>query len=156
MKTNSNTVALSDSKIVDESTENVIGGYGISRDGTLNLDDEYFGLLYYDIEENPLKYEGQKISITGFVYRKSDFQENEIKIGRIQLPRCGSEDDRVVGLICKSEDSSDFNDDDWVNVKGILIVESYIDPITKLKVYDYYIEADSIDIVQRNSGLTIY
>lgn len=143
-----------DEQIIEKS-EFPLQGYGISSDGAVTLDDKYFGFLYYDIVARPRQYAAQKVVITGFVYKEPGSQQNELKVARIQLPRCGSEENQIVGLICITENASDFKNDEWVTVKGTLIVKSYINPLTKLESYKYYIEPENIEKIQKNSNSTI-
>lgn len=136
-------------------SEQLLQGYGISSDGTVTLDDEYFGYLYYEIEKNPRQYAGQQVVVTGFVHKEPDSQDNELEVARIQLPKCGSEEAKILGLMCTVEDTSDFQNDEWVIVKGTLSVESYINPMTNSERYKYYIEPENIEKIQRNSDYTI-
>lgn len=126
-------------------------GYGISHGGAIVMDDEYFGFLYYDIEANPDKYAAQKVVITGFVYKEPDIQNNEIKVSRILLQKCGSQEDEILGINCIVPNESDYKDDEWVTVKGTLIVKSFLNTNTKKKSYNYYIEPESIEKIEKNS-----
>lgn len=150
-----NITAVTDKTQTMLDSGNLPQGYGISKDGIMNFDDKYFGYLYYEIEKNPSQYASQKVVITGFVYKDPDFQDNELKVARIQLPKCGSEEEQILGLMCIAENASDFENDEWVTVKGTLIVKSYINPMTKSERYSYYLETESIEKIQRNSDYTI-
>lgn len=142
-------------ELIIEKSEYALQGYGISEDGTVTLDDEYFGFLYYEIEATPRKYAEQNVVITGFVYREPEFQNNELKVARIELPKCGSQEDQILGLMCITEDASSFENNQWVTVKGRLKVISYINPKTNSECFKYYIEPESIEKIQRNSGFTL-
>jgi len=142
-----------DKEQIIEKSQQPLQGYGISPEGVVTLDDEYFGYLYYEIEKNSRLYAGREVIVTGFVFKESDF--NEIKVARIQLPKCGSEEEQVLGLMCITEKALDFNNDEWVTVKGTLIVKSYINPRTNSESYKYYLEPESIEKIQRNSDYTI-
>lgn len=145
----------SNNSIYKQVVQNSLEGYGISEDGVVTMDDEYFGFLYGEIEEDPLKYAGQKVVVTGFVYKDSDLQDNEIKVSRILLPLCGSQENQVLGLICLTKNSAEFKNDEWITVNGTLMVTSYINTKTKSKSYKYYIEPESIERINRNSGYTL-
>ncbi len=144
-----------DKEQIIEKSQQPLQGYGISPEGVVTLDDEYFGYLYYEIEKNSRLYAGREVIVTGFVFKESDFKDNEIKVARIQLPKCGSEEEQVLGLMCITEKALDFNNDEWVTVKGTLIVKSYINPRTNSESYKYYLEPESIEKIQRNSDYTI-
>lgn len=131
------------------------GGYGISPEGTVTMDDDYFGYLYYEIEKNPPLYASKEVVVTGFVHKEPGFGDNEFKVARIQLPKCGSEENQILGLMCITEKAADFNNDEWVTVKGTLIVESYINPMTNSERYKYYIVPENIEKIQRDSDYTI-
>lgn len=125
-------------------------GYGISQDGTIIMDDEYFGFLYYDIEQNPDKYAAQKVVITGFVYKDTDIHKNAIQVSRILLQKCGSQEDEILGINCIVPNESDYRNDEWVTVKGTLNVKSFLNTNTKKMNYNYYIVPESIEKVEKS------
>lgn len=129
--------------------------YGIIQDGTIIMGDDYFGYLYYEIEKNPSTYDSRQIVITGFVYKETEFDDNEFKVARIQLPKCGSEENQMVGLMCVTEKAPDFSNGEWITVKGTLVVECYINPMTNTERFRYHIEPESIERIQKNSDCII-
>lgn len=139
----------------EKQSEYTLQDYGITKDGTIIMDDDYFGYLYYEIEKNPCTYDSRQIVITGFVYKETESDDNEFKVARIQLPKCGSEENQMVGLMCATEKAPDFSNGEWITVKGTLVVESYINPMTNTEHFRYHIEPESIERIQRNSDCII-
>jgi uncharacterized repeat protein (TIGR03943 family) len=129
-------------------------GYGIDKDGVVTFDDKYFGYLDYEVQGNPSKYDGKKIVITGFVYKNSDFQKNEFKVARY-LPSNCADDPYVLGLICRTEKAEDFQKDEWVIVKGTLVVETYVDPETSFEYERVYIKPDSIEKIPMRADYSL-
>lgn len=128
-------------------------GYGIAADGTVTLNNKHFAYLNFDIEENPRKYGGQKVDIIGFVERLPGFKENEFKVARIELSRCGSKDNTFIGLVCQTENASDFKTGEWVRVKGNLVVRISKDQVTSFELEDFYIVPESIERVPKQDDV---
>jgi uncharacterized membrane protein YcgQ (UPF0703/DUF1980 family) len=139
---------------VKPDNKNAVRGYGINTDGTVTFYDEYFGYLHYDVESNPRKYNNLKVVIVGFVHRDTNFKENEFKVARLQPSRCAAPP-YVLGLMCRTENATDFNTDEWVMVKGKIVVTSYIDPISKFEYENVYIEPESIEKVPRPDNFVV-
>lgn len=147
-------ISKDEPQIVPKS-EYPIQGYGISPDGVVTFDDKYFGYLHYEIEANTRKYAGQKVVITGFVYKNSDFKNNEFKVARY-LPSNCADDAYVLGLMCRTENATDFKRDEWVTVKGTLIVTIYTDPRTKFEYEEVYLQPESIEKIPMRPDYSLW
>ena len=63
--------------------------------------------------------------MTGYVINGSDvFAEDEFALARLVMTCCVA-DLSPVGVICKYENASHLNADDWYNVEGTLVAGSY-------------------------------
>lgn len=69
-------------------------------------------------EENPRKYEGQKVRVKGFVFREGVMTDGEFYLARF-LIRCCSADARPVVLRIKSDESVSWADDQWLAIEGV-------------------------------------
>lgn len=140
-------------KIVPKS-DYPIKGDGISPDGVVTFDDKYFGYLNYDIQLNPRIYAGQKVVITGFVYKNADFKKNEFKVARLQPSYC-ADPAYVLGLVCSTEKASDLKKDEWVTVKGTIIVKIHKNPKTNFEYEEVYVEPESIEKIPMRSDYSL-
>lgn len=68
---------------------------------------------------NTDKYIGQKINITGFVYKDETTSKNEFVVGRLMIICCAA-DSEITGLLCNFENASSFKTDQWVTVTGTI------------------------------------
>jgi len=138
-----------------DNTETGTQEYGINQDGVVTFNDEYFDYLHYQVEENPLKYDGKEVIITGFVYKSSDFNENEFKVARMASSFC-SDPPYVLGLMIQIEDADNFEHREWVTVKGTLVVTSYVDPKTNFEYEKVHVEPKSIKKIETRSDYFLY
>ena len=61
-------------------------------------------------------YIGQKISFSGYVYRVSGFSDDQFVLARDM--DIGNKQTLIVGFLCSSEKSKDFDMYSWVNITG--------------------------------------
>ena len=81
---------------------------------SFNISDDLFsGYIYNTVEE----LNGQTITLYGFVYTDDSFPENTIMVSRLYLYCCAA-DAYVVGFHVKVEDTSEFEDAEWIRVTG--------------------------------------
>ncbi len=147
-KTNELTAQINiseESKISSKVTNNQV--YDIVQDGIITFDDANFGHFSSEIQAEPSKYDGKEVLITGFVYKKPEFNKNQFKVARMQSSGCAA-DAFVYGLMVETENATDFEKDQWVTVKGTLVVTSYIDPNTNIKYEQAYIQPKSIEKIE--------
>jgi len=74
---------------------------------------------------NTNKYIGQKISITGFVYKDATTSKNEFVVSRLMILCCAA-DAEITGLLCEFANASSFNTDQWVTVTGTIGKKSHL------------------------------
>lgn len=97
----------------------------------IQINQRNFVFSLNEIIENPDKYDGKEIEITGFVYKDKNLKENEFIIGRFMMVCCAA-DMQIVGIRCDSTNLEPYENDTWIKVKGKLKKDAYegkIDPI---------------------------
>jgi putative membrane protein len=72
-------------------------------------------LIFNNLEN----YKGMKIEIVGFVYKDSQFAENEFVPARLLMSCCAA-DLSPVGFMCRYDKANDLKKDSWVKVFGTI------------------------------------
>lgn len=73
-----------------------------------------------EISNNPLKYEGKKVTVTGFVFKDKQFKSNEFVPARMMMTCCAA-DMSIVGLPAKYKLASELKQDSWFKFSGIIV-----------------------------------
>lgn len=77
--------------------------------------------------ENTRQYAGERLRITGFVFKDETLTNpDEFYLARF-LIRCCSADARPVVLRVKSKESFDFQNDQWLDIQGVFAIDENID-----------------------------
>lgn len=86
-----------------------------------------------DAYDNIEKYLGKNISVTGYIFRLSDFGNNEFVIARDML--VDDNHSQVVGFLCNYNQISQFEINTWVRINGIIEKGHYFGevPIIRIK-----------------------
>ena len=85
------------------------------------------------VYENLDDYIGQTICFTGYVYRNSDFNENEFVLAR-DMTTSKPNETLVVGFLSNYKDAKNFADGTWVELTGTIEKGNYHGEIPVLKV----------------------
>lgn len=94
------------------------------KDNTLVIDGKNFTQITDDICYNsPNKYEGRRVTITGFVYRDDSKLKNEFLVARLMMVCCAA-DTEVVGLSCDCSKASTLKNNEWVKITGVIKSET--------------------------------
>jgi putative membrane protein len=67
---------------------------------------------------------GKPIEIIGFVYREPEFEDNQLVVARFGMTCCVA-DASVYGTMVEANEASQFENDTWVRVTGILDQTNY-------------------------------
>lgn len=94
--------------------------------------DNYTNILKYVYEDTD-KYIGQKICFTGYIYKNIDFQENQFVLARDMKVNSGNET-YIVGFLCEYDKLKNFNENDWVEIIGIIKKGNYHGEIPILEI----------------------
>jgi len=102
---------------------------------------------------NPNNYIGEKINITGFVYRDETTSKNEFVVGRIMIICCAA-DSEITGLLCKLDNANSFSSDQWVNLTGTIgkTTHKYSGEIKEIPI----INVEKIEPVEKPAKPYIY
>jgi putative membrane protein len=107
-----------------EETDSGLSGLD-SVNKTITVDNDEFYQWLVEIFENMDKYEGYSITITGFVFKDSQyFAKNEFSPARLCMTCCTA-DLSPLGLRCKYKNASSLKKDSWVTVEGVIHKEKY-------------------------------
>jgi putative membrane protein len=100
----------------------------IPPDGTIVLDDENFYGVYNAIYDNPKKFEGRRVTLSGFAYRDApNLGSGEFVTAR-NLMWCCAADTSLIGFLTRLPAGTLPSRDDWVSLSGTLGVTSYKTP----------------------------
>ena len=72
-----------------------------------------------DCHENTQDYIGKSFTITGYVYRLPDFNENQFVLSRTMIIN-EANSAVVVGILSECSSSQSYADGDWITVTGII------------------------------------
>lgn len=92
------------------------------------LTDENYTNVLKEVHENLDTYIGQKICYTGYIYRVSDFTENQFVLARDMCLE-NSNQTVVVGFLCDLSNATDFDTYSWVKVTGTIEKGYYLGDI---------------------------
>lgn len=76
--------------------------------------------IYSDLKS----FENNKIVIRGFVFREKGFKKENFVIARSAISCCAA-DASVVGFLCEFSDAGSLQNDEWIEVKGLLKEMTY-------------------------------
>jgi len=83
----------------------------------INVTEDNFTQILYDLHDQPDDYMGQKIQISGYIYKNNTFNTNQFVIGRTMVACCTA-DASLVGLMCEYKEDQKLNNDEWYVVTG--------------------------------------
>ena len=76
------------------------------------------------VHDNIDDYVGVKINFTGYVYRVLDLKENQFILARDMIISSDFQS-VIVGFLCESEESKNFEDNTWVEITGKIVKGDY-------------------------------
>lgn len=85
------------------------------------------------VYENLDDYVGQSIYFTGYVYRNSDFKDDEFVLAR-DMKTSRENETLVVGFLCSHKNAKNFADGTWVEITGTIEKGNYHGEIPILKI----------------------
>ena len=89
------------------------------QDDTIVIDDSNFVKWIDTIYNDPSKYEGKKITVTGFVFRDKQFKDNEFVPARMVMTCCAA-DMTVIGLLARYSKTQELRENSWFKFTGTL------------------------------------
>lgn len=98
--------------------------YSNINSSDLLVNENNFALVTGDILcSAPNKFEGRKITITGFVYKNNNMPKNQFYIARLMMVCCAA-DTELTGLLSCSDKGASLKNDEWVTISGTLATTS--------------------------------
>jgi putative membrane protein len=91
---------------------------------TVVMDDNNFVNWVQEIYNNPSKYEGKKIEVTGFVFKDKQFKSNEFVPARLMMVCCAA-DMSPIGLLAQYNNASELRQDSWFNFSGKIVIGEF-------------------------------
>jgi len=88
------------------------------------FDDHNYYENIFKLEGKVQQYIGKKVIIRGFVYKEENFKENEFVVSRMLMSCCAA-DAQVIGLMCRWDNASQLNKEQWISVEGTLESTKY-------------------------------
>ncbi|SHE92593.1 TIGR03943 family putative permease subunit [Clostridium fallax] len=117
-------------------------------------DNNYFENLN-KLGDNLDDYIGKKVIITGFVYRESNYKENQFALSRLLMTCCAA-DTQLVGIFCKYDNSKDLKENNWVRVTGEIESTKYKNENDKKEKVLPMIKVDSLESIEKPKNIYIY
>ncbi|MDD2212254.1 MAG: TIGR03943 family protein [Clostridia bacterium] len=90
------------------------------------IEDNTFLISMMILYAQPADYAGKEIEFSGFVYHQDNFPEGTFLLARYAITCCAA-DAQVTGLLCRFPESREIPNDQWLRVKGKIVIESYQD-----------------------------
>ncbi|MFF5994360.1 TIGR03943 family protein [Lysinibacillus sp. KU-BSD001] len=90
----------------------------------IEVTDSMYGPYNEQLNDNPQKYIGRKIKVTGFVYKEEGFHTNQFVLSRFMIVHCIA-DASILGFLVESEEANLYEEDTWLAIEGVLDVTNY-------------------------------
>lgn len=117
-------------------------------------DENYLGMLD-EIEINLDEYMGRRISVTGFVFKDTEFNRDEFVIARMLLACCAA-DAQVIGFLCKADNTSELEGDQWIMVEGVIGSTQYKNSYMESPETIPIIIVERVEQIQAPENIYIY
>ncbi len=101
-------------------------------EGIIKMNQQNYTTLLKDIHNNVADYSGEKIKLSGYIYRLPDFQENQFVIARNMMVT--ETDYRVVGFLCEYHGTASLQTDTWVKAEGMITLSDYHGPMPVIHI----------------------
>lgn len=121
--------------------------YLISNNTNINMNNKNYTTILRDCHNDISKYLGRKITTSGYIFRGKDFDKNNFVVARDML--INESEANIVGFLCLYDQIDDFKDNEWVNIKGTIVLGDYYGPIPMIKV-------DTIERITTPEDIFVY
>lgn len=95
------------------------------------FDESNYTKYLKEIHENIDANINKTVKITGFVFKMPDFKENFFACGRTTM---SNGEETIAGILCKYDDATRLNENEWVEITGIITKGEYNGTMPILKV----------------------
>ena len=100
----------------------------------LNISPKNYTNILKAVHDNIDLYIGKKISFNGFVYRVSDFNNNQFVLSREMLINSSTQS-VIVGFLSEYNNANELKDGEWITVYGEIIKGKYHGDMPILKIH---------------------
>jgi len=96
------------------------------------MNKDNFTNILRDSHENITKYTGKRITTSGYIFRNQNFSSNNFVIARDML--ISENEANIVGFFCSYEFANDFENNEWVEATGTIVLGDYYGPIPMIQI----------------------
>lgn len=101
---------------------------------TITLNNQNYTTILKQVHDTPTNYIDKEIKMSGYVFRANDFKDNQFVVARDMI--VSENDYRIVGFLCESNDIKEYENNVWIEVKGIIKLKDYHGPMPIVEVYE--------------------
>lgn len=99
----------------------------------INVETSNYTNILKTVHDDLNTYVGKRICFSGYVYRVSDFNENQFVLARDMIISSNLQT-LVVGFLCNSNEAKSFEDGTWVSVTGKITKGTYYEEIPVIEI----------------------
>lgn len=104
------------------------------KNKTIIMNNANYTSILKEVHDNTEKYIDKHILATGYVFRANDFKGNQFVTARDMI--VSPEDYRIVGFLCESNEIKNFENNSWIEIKGIIKLKDYHGPMPIIEVFE--------------------
>ena len=101
-------------------------------DNTIVMTNDNYTEILKAVHDNTDNYIDKQIISTGYVFRMSDFTENQFVTARDMI--INESDYRIVGFLCEYDGIKEFENNSWIKIKGTIKLKDYHGPMPIIEV----------------------
>ena len=147
--TNDNTIKKEEKLNIDEDDHN--NQYETTSEG------EEFKNTLESVYMNLDEMVGKEVTLSGAIHREVDFTNEIFVISRILITPHGDHGhEEVAGLLCEYNDGGKFQENDWVQVRGIVDTTIYYNNYTEREEMIPILKATSVESIDPPEEKNIY
>lgn len=105
---------------------------GFIRPSVIVMTNENYTNVLKESHDDPYKFVNKKIIAEGYVFRAENFSKTQFVVARDML--VNQNESRIVGFLCEYQKASDFENNEWVSIEGILSVGDYYGAMPILQI----------------------
>ena len=99
----------------------------------INVEANNYTNILKTVHDDLDTYVGKKICFSGYIYRASDFSENQFVLARDMIISSNLQT-LVVGFLCNSEQAKNFEDGTWISITGKITKGNYYEEIPIIEI----------------------
>lgn len=102
------------------------------KNSCITMTNENYTTILKDVHNNINDYIGKKIIVSGYVFRAADFSDKQFVTARDMIVT--ESDYRIVGFLCEYDGINEFENNSWIEVRGIIKLKDYHGPMPVIEV----------------------